>query len=80
MEIKDNYTREEADFMSIISAIIGENPNTFQGNSAYWDLVEVDFENKVVNFSVFQDDEPKNLYYLIAGAAFVHRYKFEEVI
>ena len=46
MEIKETYTREEADFMSIMSAVIGQNPHTFQGNSAYWDLVEVDFETK----------------------------------
>jgi hypothetical protein len=79
MELKENYSREEADFMSIISAIIGDNPHTFQGNSAYWDLVEFDFENKVVNFEVFSENEPRNLYYLVAGVTFVHGYKFEEV-
>jgi hypothetical protein len=78
MELKENYTREEADFMSIMSSIIGRNPHTFQGNLAYWDLVEVDFENKVVNFTVFTKDEPHNLYYLVAGVASVHGYEFDE--
>lgn len=72
------YTREEADFMSIMSAVIGQNPHTFQGNSAYWNLVEVDFETKTVVFTVLEN-EPVNLYYLVAGVASVHGYKFDEV-
>lgn len=34
MNLKETYTREEADFMSIVSAVIGQNPHTFQDNSA----------------------------------------------
>lgn len=78
METKEMYTREEADFMSIMSAVIGQNPHTFQGNSAYWNLVEVDFETKTVVFTVLEN-EPVNLYYLVAGVASVHGYKFDEV-
>ena len=64
MKIKETYTRGEADFMSIMSAVIGQNPHTFQGNSAYWDLVEIDFETKTVTFTVFSENEPVNLCYL----------------
>lgn len=79
MEIKETYTREEADFMSIMSAVIGQNPHTFQGNSVYWDLVEIDFETKTVIFTVFSENEPVNLYYLVRGVASVHGYEFDEV-
>ena len=79
MEIKETYTREKADFMSIMSAVIGQNAHTFQGNSAYWDLVEIDFETKNVTFTVFSENEPVNLYYLVAGVASVHGYEFDEV-
>lgn len=78
LELKENYTREEADFMSIVSTAVGSNPHTFQGDSAYWDLIEVDFKERIVWFEVFNPDEPKNLYYLVAGIASVHGYKFEE--
>ena len=78
MELKENYTREEANLLSLVSSIIGEPPHTFQGSSAYWNLVELDFENKSLVFEVFTEDEPKNLYYLLAGVASVHGLKFEE--
>ena len=79
MEIKETYTREEADFMSIMSAVIGQNAHTFQGNSAYWDLVEIKKKKKTVAFTIFSENEPVNLYYLVAGVALVHGYEFDEV-
>jgi hypothetical protein len=78
MELKENYTREEANFMSIVSSIIGENPSSFQEDSAFWDLVEVNFKTKELLFIVFTEDEPKNLYYTLVGIAVTHGYKFVE--
>lgn len=80
MELKENYTREQANLLAIVSSIIGEPPHTFQGNSAHWNLVELDFENKSLIFEVFTENEPTNLYYLLAGVATVHGLKFEENI
>jgi len=42
--MKENYTREEADFMSLVSALLKETPNTFQGDEAFWNAVSVDFK------------------------------------
>ena len=79
MKIKENYTREEANFMSILSSLIGDNPNTFQGDAAYWDFVNVDFEACKVKFDV-SVEQSSRMYYLIAGACITHDYKFEEVM
>lgn len=78
MKIKENYTREEADFMSLVSSLLGENPQTFQGNEAFWSNVSVDFENK--ELSVYPDEEGLKdiLYYLMAGVSSIHGYKFSE--
>ena len=77
MEIKQNYTREEADFMSIISAILKERPNTFQGDSAYWNLVSVDFKEKELGFDVLEEHEDL-IYYAMVGVAATHGYSFQE--
>ena len=79
MNLKKTYTQEEANFMSAMSAVIGEAPHIFQGNFAHWNLVEIDFETKIVTFTVVSENEPVNLYYLVAGVASVHGYEFEEV-
>jgi hypothetical protein len=80
METKENYTRGEADFMSVISAVVGDNPHTFQGNSAYWELVEVDFETKEIKFQVLPKNKPKHLFYSIVGIATAHHYNFTEIL
>lgn len=77
--MKETYTREEADFMSIISAAMGANPHTFQGDSAWWANLEVDFKDKTVRYQVFGDEDPK-LYYLVAGISVVHKWAFEEIL
>jgi hypothetical protein len=78
MEIKEIYTREEATLMSLVSSLIGSTPHTFQGESAYWDLVGIDFKEKVINFTV-SDEFTDNLYYSMAGVASIHGYIFEEL-
>lgn len=79
MKIKENYTREEVDFMSLLSSLLKENPDTFEGDEAFWDSVSVDFKNKVLY--VYVDEGIKNkTYYLMAGISFIHGYKFEERI
>jgi hypothetical protein len=78
MEIKNSYTRKEADFMSIVSATLKEAPNTFQGDSAYWDFVSVDFKEKELTFNV--DVEHDDLiYYAMVGVAKTHGFSFAEV-
>lgn len=77
MEIKENYTREEADFMSLISATLGESPREFQGDSAHWGILSVDFKEKELGFNV--DEEHSELtYYTMAGIATLHGFSFEE--
>ena len=76
MKIKDSYTREDADFMSIISSIVGENPDTFQGDEAFWGDVSVDFEGR--ELSVYNDSIDAKLLYTLAGAAHYHNYAFSE--
>ena len=78
MEIKENYTRKEADFMSIISATLEKTPNTFQGDSAYWDFVSVDFKEKELTFNVDAEHEDL-IYYAMVGIAKTHGFSFEEV-
>lgn len=77
--MKETYTQKEADFMSIVSAIMGNNPHTFQGDSAYWANLEIDFKYKTVRYQVFGDENP-TLYYTIVGVATTHKYKFEEIL
>lgn len=77
MKIKENYTREEADFMSLVSSLLRKNPDTFEGDEAFWDSVSVDFKNKVLY--VYNIDNIKDkIYFLMAGISFIHEYKFEE--
>ena len=78
MEIKNNYTREEADFMSIVSVVLKERPNTFQGDIAYWDFVSVDFKEREVTFTV-DVNHKDSTYYAIVGVAKTHGFSFEEV-
>jgi hypothetical protein len=77
MELKKVYTRREADLLALVSSVIGSNPHTFQGQSAYWEAVELDFENSILNFDV-EGSTPNNVYYALVGIASLHELKFEE--
>ena len=79
MKIKESYTREEADFMSLVSSLLRQNPDTFQGDEAFWNTVSIDFKNKVLYVYVDGDIKDK-VYYLMAGISHIHGYKFEERI
>ena len=46
-ELKETFTRDQVDLIAKISTIIGEEPNTYQGSSVYWDNVEIDFCRKL---------------------------------
>lgn len=74
---KETFTREEADFMSLISSLVGENPNTFQGDSAYWPGIEVNFENQEVWLDMMFF-EGGTFYYTLVGMANTHGYEVLE--
>lgn len=79
MKLKETYTREEANLLGLLSSVLGEPPHTFQENSAYWDLAEINFETKEIGFNVESEETSKFLYYTIAGIASIKGYIFEEI-
>lgn len=78
MKLKEKFTSKEANYMSLISLYLGHVPHTFQGNSAYWTNVELDFKNKevIVNALKF----PESMYYLLCGICAAHGLVFVEGI
>jgi len=84
-ELKESYSREEVDFSNLISVIMKETSDTAQGDSIYWHsknriLVEIDFENKCINYNVDAKSNMKNRrFYQISGACSTHNYEFIEV-
>ena len=79
-ELKETFTRDQVDLIAKISTIIGEEPNTYQGNSVYWDNVEIDLDLKNINYTVdFSFTDDRN-YYAIAGIAFLNEYEFQEFL
>lgn len=78
MKLKETFTREELDLIALISIFIKDTPDTYEGDSAYWGNIEVDFKNKVINYNT-EDNFNTKLYYTIAGIAERNNFKFEEV-
>jgi len=76
MKTKENYTRQEAGFLSLVSVALKETPHTFQGNCAYYSIVNIDFEKKELVYDIQIDDHL--LYYTLVGIAFAHKYTFIE--
>lgn len=86
-ELKEKYTIEEVNFANLVSVIMKDVPDTNQGGSAYWHskklentlLLEIDFDNKCVNYNVSISSNMKNeRYYQIVGACASRSYKFIE--
>ena len=79
-ELKETFTRDQVDLIAKISTIIGEEPNTYQGNSVYQDNVEIDLDLKNINYTVdFSFTDDRN-YYTIAGIALLHDYEIQEFL
>jgi hypothetical protein len=84
MELKENYTREQLNFANLISVIMKIESDTEQGNSIFWHsraniLLEIDFENKCINYNVEIKSNMKNKrFYQIVGACHIHGYEFTE--
>ena len=79
-ELKETFTRDQVDLIAKISTIIGEEPNTYQGSSVYWDNVEIDLDLKNINYTVGIGFNSGRNYYTIAGIALLHNYEFQEFL
>lgn len=77
MKLKENYTREEVDLTSLISTILKSIPHSYQGDSAYWEILEVDFKSKELLVDVSEEVEDI-IYYALVGIATTKGFSFSE--